>query len=67
MMGAVMIKCPRTGRHIQTGIEADRLSFGALPVFFSRSYCGFCQTEHEWFAKDAWVCEPASEVRIRAA
>jgi methane/ammonia monooxygenase subunit C len=43
------------------------LFFGAMPVFFSRSYCGFCQAEHEWFAKDAWVCEPDSEVRTRAA
>jgi hypothetical protein len=52
-----MIECPRTGRAISTGIEMDRASFGASLVFFRRSYCPFCQTNHEWFAKDAWVRE----------
>ena len=42
-MGAVMIRCPETGQDIPTGIVTDRKSFEA--------------TEHEWFAKEAWVCE----------
>jgi len=28
-------------------------------VFFSRTFCSICQANHEWFAKDAWVCEPS--------
>ena len=56
-MGIVMIKCPRTGRDISTGIVADRASFNAAPVFFARVHCPMCHTEHEWFAKDAWVCD----------
>ena len=56
-MGAVMIKCPDTGRDIPTGIVADRASFRATPVFFAKVYCPLCRTEHEWFAKEAWVCE----------
>lgn len=56
-MGLVMIKCPRTGRDISTGIVADRASFNAAPVFFARVHCPMCRTEHEWFAKDAWVCD----------
>ncbi len=56
-MGTVMIKCPDTGRDIATGIIADRESFNATPVFFARVYCPACRTEHEWFAKEAWVCE----------
>jgi len=28
-----------------------------MPVFFARVYCPICRTEHEWFAKEAWVCE----------
>jgi hypothetical protein len=59
-MGAVMIKCPRTGQHIRTGMNADRSSFEATPVFFARAYCPLCRAEHEWFAKDAWVCESES-------
>ena len=56
-MGIVMIKCPRTGRDIPTGIVADRAAFNAAPVFFARAHCPLCRVEHEWFAADAWVCE----------
>jgi hypothetical protein len=56
-MGAVMIKCPRTGQHIRTGMVADRSSFASTPVFFARVLCPLCRAEHEWFAKEAWVCE----------
>jgi hypothetical protein len=28
-----------------------------MPVFFARVYCPICRIEHEWFAKEAWVCE----------
>ena len=60
-MGIVMVKCPETGRDIPTGIVTDRKSFNVTPVFFARVYCRICRTEHEWFAKEAWVCE--AEVR----
>jgi hypothetical protein len=60
-MGTVMVKCPDTGRDISTGIVADRASFNATPVFFARVYCPLCQAEHEWFAKEAWVCETESQ------
>ena len=56
-MGAVMIKCPGTGRDIPTGMVADRRSFSATPVFFARVLCPLCNTQHEWFAREAWVCE----------
>jgi hypothetical protein len=56
-MGLVMIKCPDTGRDIPTGFIADRASFDSTPVFFARVQCPICRTEHEWFAKEAWVCE----------
>ena len=62
-MGRLMIRCPATGREISVGIEADDSHFRSSPVFFSRSYCTFCRTEHEGFAKDAWVCEPTALVR----
>jgi hypothetical protein len=57
-MGTVMIKCPETGREIPTGYEADPMRFRSSPVFFARSYCPICRAEHEWFAQDAWVCDP---------
>jgi hypothetical protein len=59
-MGIIMVKCPDTGHDISTGIVADRASFNATPVFFARVYCPMCRTEHEWFAKEAWVCDSES-------
>ena len=56
-MGAVMVRCPHPGRDIPTGLVTDRKSFEAMPVFFARVYCPICRIEHEWFAKEAWVCE----------
>ena len=38
-MGAVMVRCPETGRDIPTGLVTDRQSFDATPVFFARVYC----------------------------
>jgi hypothetical protein len=58
-MGIVMIRCPKTRRAISTGIQADRETFHATLVFFSRTACPLCRTMHEWFAKDAWVCDSA--------
>ena len=52
-MGAVMVRCPETGRDIPTGLVTDRKSFDATPVFFARVYCPICRSEHEWFAKEA--------------
>jgi hypothetical protein len=66
-MGAVMIKCPQTGREIATGMEADRESFRTMPVFFGQAYCPLCRTEHEWFAQDAWVREAEPAGRSRRA
>ena len=56
-MGIVMISCPETRRAIPTGIQADRETFHATPVFFSCTLCPLCRVTHEWFAKDAWVCD----------
>jgi hypothetical protein len=66
-MGTVMIRCPESGRAISTGINADRASFEATPVFFARVDCPICQVAHEWFAKDAWVCEEETRAERRVA
>ncbi|MCC6778857.1 MAG: hypothetical protein IT537_19905 [Hyphomicrobiales bacterium] len=66
-MGTVMIKCPTSGRAISTGISADPASFAATPVFFAHAYCPLCQASHEWFAKDAWVCDDGASGDRRVA
>lgn len=70
-MGRIMIRCPNTGRAIPTGMEADEARFNSMPVFFAQTDCPFCRTTHRWFARHAWVSEPAhdrsSEVRSAPA
>jgi hypothetical protein len=56
-MGTVMIRCPETRQAISTGMQIDRATFHATPVFFSRTLCPLCANEHVWFAKEAWVCD----------
>ena len=56
-MGKLLIRCPKTGQAIFTGGYVDSATFRSTPVFFSRNnYCPLCHAMHEWFAKDAWVC-----------
>ena len=57
-MGMVLVKCPQTGRAIHTGIKTDRESFQRSAVFFGRTHCPICHTDHSWFAREAWVDEP---------
>ena len=66
-MGAVMIRCPATGTAIPTGMRADQSNFGRTPVFIAVSYCPVCRTEHEWFAKDAWVHDARTAFACEAA
>ena len=56
-MGDVMIRCPRTGQQIRTGMVAEPRRFASTAVFFARVLCPICKAEHEWFAKEAWVSE----------
>ena len=64
-MGMVMVKCPQTGRAISTGIETDQERFQRCTVFFARTRCPICCTEHAWFARDAWVNQPRSSMHRR--
>jgi hypothetical protein len=54
-MGTIMIRCPQTGRAIPTGMKANREAFRCSPVFFGWTRCAVCQTDHEWFSRDAWI------------
>jgi hypothetical protein len=61
----IMIKCPQSGRAIPTGIKADRERFSRSTVFFARTYCSSCKTNHEGFAREAWVYEPGEISQMR--
>jgi hypothetical protein len=57
LMGMLMIRCPKTGLAISTGRHIESKLFSSTPVFFSSTYCPHCRVRHEWFVKDAWVCD----------
>jgi hypothetical protein len=60
-----MIKCPNTGKPIETGMIVDAPSFRSSPVFFSRTFCPICRSDHQWFAKEAWVTDSAHAALAR--
>ncbi len=66
-MGTVMISCPATGAAIPTGIKTERSAFACTPVFFADTYCATCESNHRWFARDAWVEESRPRLEARAA
>ena len=66
-MCAVMIKCPATGRAVDTGIETDDASFGLLPDVLSRSRCPHCGGMHSWWKREAWLAEDAGPPNNHAA
>ena len=57
-MGAVMIRCPRTGRAVSTEIETEPSVLSRLPEVASRMHCPLCGEEHVWTASEAWIEEP---------
>jgi len=58
-MGAVMIRCPRTGRAVSTEIETELADFSRLPEVAGRMRCPLCGDEHTWSASEAWLDEPS--------
>ncbi|HWL30876.1 MAG TPA: hypothetical protein VNQ50_01980 [Xanthobacteraceae bacterium] len=57
-MGAVTIRCPRTGRSVSTEIETEPSDFSRLPAVVARMRCPLCGEEHTWTASEAWLEAP---------
>jgi hypothetical protein len=51
----LMIKCPRTGRGVSTGILTDPYSYLKTPSAMGRTRFPHCGLEHAWSCKDAWL------------
>lgn len=48
MVKAVMLRCPKTGLAIPTGISMDPASFAASGMANNSSYCPACRESHLW-------------------
>ena len=62
-MAMVMIKCPRSGGPVFTGIETDAATFARLPDSESRVFCPTCGSEHTWRKADAMLIESSQRKR----
>jgi hypothetical protein len=47
-MGVVVMRCPRTGREVATGVEIERDEFQGLKPVIHRMRCPACGSEHVW-------------------
>jgi len=66
-MGALMVRCPQTGKDFASGIETDPLSFELTPAFSGTIRCPLCGVDHQWSKIDAWVAEDAPSPSSAAA
>jgi hypothetical protein len=69
-MGVIVIRCPRTGNEVSTGVEIDADRFKTLPPTVSRMRCPACGSEHAWSKRSAsfkalGVAEPGDTKRAR--
>jgi hypothetical protein len=59
-MAAVMIRCPKTGQDVPTGIDTDSRTFSDLPSALARAYCPHCGRNHMWAREVAWLASDVS-------
>jgi hypothetical protein len=62
-MAMVIIRCPRSGRPVFTGIETDAAVFERLPDSESRVLCPACGSEHLWRKTDALLVESSRRTK----
>jgi hypothetical protein len=58
----VMIRCPRTGQDVATGIETDEESFKTLPDVLSYTRCPHCGIDHAWWPDEARLSDSLPRV-----
>jgi hypothetical protein len=53
----VLIKCPGTGRPMQTGLHVATDYFAKLPDVRRFSHCRHCKVVHGWNVSEAWLAD----------
>jgi hypothetical protein len=54
-MSLLMVRCPRTGQEVWTGIETDPDSFRKIPDDLFYTWCPHCGLDHAWWRDEAWL------------
>jgi hypothetical protein len=58
----LMVRCPKTGHELSTGVEMAAATFAQLPDIASRVRCPACGHDHVLSTRDAWLGDPAPSV-----
>jgi hypothetical protein len=56
-MSLLMIRCPRTGQEVWTGIETEPDSFRKIPDDLFYTSCPHCGLDHAWWHDEAWLVD----------
>ncbi len=56
-MASVMIKCPKTGQAVPTGIGTTKEGWEAMQMSGNSTICPACGSMHTWDKKDAFLQE----------
>lgn len=57
-MPSVMIKCPKTGKAVATGVAMDKRGFESAELTGNTfGPCPACNESHTWDKKGAWLKE----------
>lgn len=52
-MAAVVIKCPTTGKEVNTGMDIDQASWETMTLTNNSVQCPYCGKNHTWSKRDA--------------
>jgi hypothetical protein len=58
----VMVRCPKTGQELSTGVETDSETFERLPDIRAQIKCPVCNLDHNWSTREAWLGNPTPSV-----
>ena len=56
-MGVLLIKCPKTGLDLSTGILTDLATFSRIPQVPSQTSCPHCGSVHFWMPRETKLVE----------
>jgi hypothetical protein len=56
-MALIVIKCPKSGEDVPTGMATDRTAWDRLPPLWVGEpfLCPTCRKVHRWTKEDAWL------------
>ena len=58
----LVMRCPRTGQEVPTGIETDPDSFRLIPDVMIYTACPHCGIDHAWWPNEAWLTDRGPRV-----